>query len=62
LLTASKALAAIRGRNFVTPDDITFAVKPVLRHRIVLTPEKEMEGSTANEVIDALMKSVEVPR
>jgi MoxR-like ATPase len=62
LLTASKALAAIRGRNFVTPDDITFATKPVLRHRVVLTPEKEMEGGTANEVIDAIMKSVEVPR
>lgn len=62
LLTASKALAAIRGRNFVTPDDITFAAKPVMRHRIILTPEKEMEGSTPNEVIDALMKSVEVPR
>jgi MoxR-like ATPase len=62
LLTASKALAAIRGRNFVTPDDITFAAKPVLRHRVVLTPEKEMEGGTANEIIDVIMKSVEVPR
>ncbi len=62
LLAASKALAAIRGRNFVTPDDITFAAKPVMRHRIILTPEKEMEGATTNEVIDALMKSVDVPR
>jgi MoxR-like ATPase len=62
LMTASKALAAIRGRNFVTPDDIIYASKPVLRHRIVLTPEKEMEGSSANEVIDAFMKNVEVPR
>ncbi len=62
LLAASKALAAIRGRNFVTPDDITYAAKPVMRHRIILTPEKEMEGATANDVIDTLMKSVEVPR
>ncbi|MCW3127576.1 MAG: magnesium chelatase [Bacteroidetes bacterium] len=62
LLTASKALAAIRGRNFVTPDDIIFAAKPVLRHRIILTPEKEMEGSSANEVIDSFMKNVEIPR
>jgi len=62
LLTASKALAAIRGRDFVTPDDITYTTKAVFRHRIVLTPEKEMEGSTANEVIDNIIKSVEVPR
>lgn len=62
LLNSSKALAAIRGRNFVTPDDITFAAKPVLRHRIILTPEKEMEGATTNDVVDALIKSVEVPR
>jgi MoxR-like ATPase len=62
LLTASKALAAIRGRNFVTPDDIIFAAKPVLRHRIILTPEKEMEGSSTNEVIDSFMKNVEIPR
>lgn len=62
VLTASKALAAIRGRNFVTPDDIAFALKPALRHRIVLTPEKEMEGTSPNTVIDNLLKSVEVPR
>lgn len=62
LLNASKAIAAIRGRNFVTPDDVVFVAKPVLRHRIILTPEKEMEGSTANDVIDSLLKNVEVPR
>ena len=62
LLTASKALAAIRGRSFVTPDDITFVAKPVMRHRIILTPEKEMEGVTPNDIIDELMKTVEVPR
>ncbi len=62
LLNASKALAAIRGRNFVTPDDIIFASKPVLRHRIVLTPEKEMEGVSANQVIENFMKNIEIPR
>ncbi len=62
VLTAAKAMAAIRGRNFVTPDDITYVLKPVLRHRIVLTPEKEMEGTSPNTVIDGLLKTVEVPR
>lgn len=62
LLNASKAMAAIRGRNFVTPDDIIFASKPVLRHRIVLTPEKEMEGVSANQVIESFMKNIEIPR
>ncbi|MBS1594045.1 MAG: MoxR family ATPase [Bacteroidetes bacterium] len=62
LLNASKAMAAIRGRNFVTPDDIIYASKPVLRHRIVLTPEKEMEGSSANQVIENFMKNIEIPR
>jgi MoxR-like ATPase len=62
LLNAAKALAATRGREFVTPDDILFVVKPVLRHRIILTPEREMEGTTANEVIDQLTRSIEIPR
>lgn len=62
LLNASKAMAAIRGRNFVTPDDIIYASKPVLRHRIVLTPEKEMEGTSANQVIENFMKNIEIPR
>jgi MoxR-like ATPase len=62
LLTAAKAVAAIRGRYFVTPDDIVFVAKPVFRHRIILTPEKEMEGIGTNEVIDSIIKSVEVPR
>src|SRR5882672_955102 len=59
ILNASKALAATRGRAFVTPDDILFVIKPVLRHRIILTPEREMEGVTANEVIDQLTRSIE---
>jgi len=62
MLNAAKACAAIRGRDFVTPDDILFVCKPILRHRIVLTPEKEMEGVGADEVIDLIIKSIEIPR
>lgn len=62
LLRAAKATAAIKGRDFVTPDDIKEMAPAVLRHRIILTPEKEMEGITADELIDAILKSVEVPR
>ena len=62
VLKASKAIAAIGGRDFVTPDDVIKVLHPVLCHRIILTPEKEMEGSTAKEVIEELMKKVEVPR
>ena len=45
ILNSSKALAAMHGRDFVTPDDIIYVTPAVLRHRIVLTPEKEMEGT-----------------
>ncbi len=62
LLNASKALAALRGRDFVTPDDVQELAPPVLRHRLILTPEREMEGTTADEVITQLMQKVEVPR
>ncbi len=62
LLRASKANAAIKGRDFVTPEDIKEMASPVLRHRIILTPEKEMEGITEDELIDSILKSVEVPR
>lgn len=62
ILTASKSIAAMRGRDFITPEDIRFVTKPVLRHRILLTPEKEMEGVTAAEVINQIIEKVEVPR
>lgn len=62
LLNGSRALAAIRGRDFVTPDDIKFLAPSVLRHRILLTPEKEMEGITAEQVVNLLISKVEVPR
>jgi len=62
LLNVSKAIAVLRGRNFVIPEDVAYAVIPVLRHRISLTPEREMEGATADEVIKEILKKIEVPR
>ena len=62
VLRAAKAVAAIAGRDFVTPDDVIKVLQPVLCHRIILTPEKEMEGSTASEVITDITKKIEVPR
>ena len=62
LLVGAKALAAIDGRDYVTPDDIQEVTLPVLRHRIQLTPEREMEGTTPDEVIKAIVSQVEVPR
>ncbi|MFN8252666.1 MAG: MoxR family ATPase [Ferruginibacter sp.] len=62
ILKASKATAAIRGRDFVTPEDIVEVAPHVLRHRIILTAEKEMEGITADDLIDTILKSIEVPR
>lgn len=62
LLQASKAIAALRGRDFITPEDVQFVAEPVLKHRITLTPEKELEGGTTGEVIHQLVKEVEVPR
>lgn len=62
LLHSSRAFAAIQGRDFVTPDDIKYLAPPVLQHRILLTPEKEMEGTSAEEVIQQLVAKIEVPR
>jgi MoxR-like ATPase len=62
LLLCSKALAAMRGRNFVTPDDVKGIAKPVLRHRIVLRPEAEIEGLTPDQVLDSIISTIEVPR
>lgn len=62
ILSASKALAAIRGRDFITPEDINEMALPVLRHRVLLTPEKEMEGTSADTVIKQLIEKTEVPR
>jgi MoxR-like ATPase len=62
VLRASKAIAVMTGREFVTPDDVKKVLPSVLRHRIILTPEKEMEGSTPDEVIETIIKKIEVPR
>lgn len=62
ILKSAKANAAIRGRDFVTPEDIVEMAPHVLRHRIILTAEKEMEGITADDLIDNILKSIEVPR
>lgn len=62
LLTASKAFAAIRGRDFVTPEDIKEASYAVLRHRIMVSPEREMEGLTADEIIRQIVDAIEIPR
>ncbi|MCD8540029.1 MAG: hypothetical protein LRY55_09860 [Leadbetterella sp.] len=61
-MNAAKAMAAISGRDFVLPEDIKTVVMPVLRHRIVLTPEAEMEGITEEEVLNSLLSGIEVPR
>jgi MoxR-like ATPase len=62
LLLCSKALAAIRGRDFPTPDDIREVSLPVLRHRLALRAEAELDGATADAVISDILKTVEVPR
>jgi MoxR-like ATPase len=62
ILNGAKALAAMRGRDFVLPDDIVYVAPAVLRHRLVLTPEREMEGATADEVINEIIQSIEIPR
>lgn len=62
IINAAKAIAAINGRDFVTPDDIIYVVPPVLRHRIMLTPDREMEGITPDIVIAQMIQKIEVPR
>ena len=62
LLTASKSFAAVRGRDFVTPEDIKEASYAVLRHRVMVSPEREMEGLTADEIIRQILEAIEIPR
>jgi MoxR-like ATPase len=62
ILNSSKAYAAVNGRDFVTPEDIKLVATPVLRHRIALTPDKEMEGITSDQVIKQIIDKIEVPR
>jgi len=62
LLLTSKALAAIRGRDFITPDDVKTMARPVLRHRLILRPESEIEGYDSDRIVESVLQSVEVPR
>lgn len=62
VMNASKAIAAMQGRDFVTPEDIRYVLTPVLRHRIILAPDKEMEGISEDEVIRQIVQAMDVPR
>lgn len=62
MVNGAKALAAMAGRDFVTPDDIVKVATPVLAHRVMLSPEKEMEGLTPADIIAQIIKKIEVPR
>jgi MoxR-like ATPase len=62
IVNGAKALAAMKGRDFVTPEDIIWVAPAVLRHRIMLTPEKEMEGVTPDEVVIQIIQKTEIPR
>jgi MoxR-like ATPase len=62
ILNSSKAMAAIRGRDFVTPEDIREVTVPVMQHRVILTPEREMEGLKPLDVIKEIIQKIEVPR
>lgn len=62
MLKASKAFAAINGRDFITPEDIKQIAVPVLGHRVIITPEREMEGITTTQVINDILQSVEIPK
>ncbi|MGN8226386.1 AAA family ATPase [Gracilimonas sp. BCB1] len=62
VMKAAQAWAAMNGRDFITPEDVKEVINPVLRHRITLTPEKEMEGMKPDQVIQIILEKVEVPR
>ena len=62
LLQASKALAVLRGRDYVNPDDVQSLVLPTLRHRLLLTPESEIEGITEDDCLERLLQKTAVPR
>lgn len=62
ILKSSKAFAAMSGRDFVTPEDIKRAAIPVLHHRVIVTPEREMEGVSSKQIIQQIIETVEIPR
>jgi MoxR-like ATPase len=61
-LQAAKVVAAMRGRDFVTPDDVKQVAHPVLRHRLILKPEAEIEGISADDIVEQVLAEVEIPR
>lgn len=62
IIKSAKAMAAMQGRDFVTPDDIQFVAYPVLNHRIILAPDKEMEGFEVKDILKEIFQKIEVPR
>lgn len=62
ILNASKSFALINGRDFVTPDDIKYIAYYILNHRLILSPEREMEGITIKDVVKQIVDTVEIPR
>lgn len=62
VMNCAKAIAVMNGRDFVTPDDVVYVLPHILRHRMILTPEREMEGITPDDIISEILKAVEVPR
>jgi MoxR-like ATPase len=62
LALGSRALAGLRGRAYVTPDDVKELVRPALRHRVILKPDAEIEGLTADDVLQRVLAGIEVPR
>ena len=62
LLKGSKALASLRGRDFVLPDEVKELVLPVLRHRLILKPEAELEGITPDQALQTIIGAIPVPR
>lgn len=62
IMKTAKAVAMMRGRDFVTPDDIKHVAYPVLNHRVILSAEKELEGIDVKDVIHQLIKKIEIPR
>lgn len=62
IMRTAKAVAAINGRDFITPDDIQYVAYPVLNHRIILTPEREMDGTEPEDIIKEILEKIEVPR
>jgi MoxR-like ATPase len=62
LMAVSKAFAAMDGRDYVIPDDVKISARPVLRHRIMLRPEADLEGVTPDQVLEDVLRQIEVPK